>query len=808
MILLLLLAAALGAAASAAPATAEPSTTVLAAKPAIAESPVPTAAAKPAVAEPSPLEPPAPAEPPPAVSETVVTDAEVQPLFAKPPLRTALEAFDADRWGEAAALLARSSLPEARYLRGVALVNAGRGAEAARALARLAGELPDLADHVSWWTGQALDLAGDRRAAAAAYAAVPPSSLLWPESRIALGKALEAHGDVAGALRAFDALAALGPPADLSKPDLAATALLLSGRLRASRADAPSREAARHDLVECWAGHPLAPESRDCRVRLGSLPPPGNAPPGVEDSLRRVEALLDLNRNGDALRDLERLAPRLPPPAREEPLGCRARFALGRAFRKERAYVKAMEALAPVVERCADPGLRVRALYLRASAAAVASPEDAIELFQRLAREYPNHALADDALISAADLTARAGHIAEARRLLADVAERYRGGDQRPEAMFRAAWLARRQGDVAGAIAGFAAIEAEYRDSDAYEHARAAYWRARLLAARGEPGDADAARAIWADLAARYPTDYYGLLSRTRLQEGGAACGARIDLPDPMAPAADAPFRYRAGPLASDPHFRAGLRLLRMGLLRAAGDELDAADRRLVAPGAASGHEPLLLLAELLDRAGEHRGAHNLLRTLGRAALRGRPEGAALRVWRIAYPPAWRAEVARWAPRAGVPVDLLQALMREESALDPLVVSPAGAVGLTQLMPTTAREVARRHKLGRPSHADLTKPSLNIRLGAAYLGELLRRFGGSPALALAAYNAGDGALRRWLGERGGLDLDEFVEEIPVSETRGYVKRVLRSYAAYRYLYGNRVERTAVLERKSPVAAAR
>ncbi len=80
------------------------------------------------------------------------------------------------------------------------------------------------------------------------------------------------------------------------------------------------------------------------------------------------------------------------------------------------------------------------------------------------------------------------------------------------------------------------------------------------------------------------------------------------------------------------------------------------------------------------------------------------------------------------------------------------------------------------------------KPEVAIRIGATYFGGLLRRYG-SEALALAAYNAGDVPVQRWLKARGTLALDEFVEEIPIQETRGYVKRVLRSYAAYRYLYG-------------------
>jgi soluble lytic murein transglycosylase len=151
-----------------------------------------------------------------------------------------------------------------------------------------------------------------------------------------------------------------------------------------------------------------------------------------------------------------------------------------------------------------------------------------------------------------------------------------------------------------------------------------------------------------------------------------------------------------------------------------------------------------------------------------------------------------------------VPTDLLQAMMREESALDPAAVSAAGAVGLTQLMLPTAQAEARRLKLGRTvSAADLMDGRLSIRLGAAHLGGVLRRFGGSAPLAVAAYNAGEAAVRAWVRERGGLPLDEFVEEIPVQETRGYVKRVLRSYAAYRLLYGGPGEMPVVLSQRLP-----
>jgi soluble lytic murein transglycosylase len=495
-----------------------------------------------------------------------------------------------------------------------------------------------------------------------------------------------------------------------------------------------------------------------------------------------------VNRNAAALALLGPALEGLPAAAPDRPFACRVRAAAGRAHRKERSHAKAIELLRPVADRCGDPEVRVRALYLLASSASISGDRmEAVALYRRLARDFPDHSFADDALFFAADLLARAGRVKEAREALAGIVRDHVGGDYRDEARFRIAWLAKQAGDVDAAVAQLLAIEEEEDGADPYEYARAAYWRGRLLAARGEAG-ARAARDIWADLVARYPADYYGVLSRARLSEGDG-------LPSPVLAASEEvePAAWDAGELRADHHFRAGVLLHRLGLHREAAEELAAIDEAWLREAALTKPEAVLLVAHLLDRAGDHRAAHHLLRTRARGALRRPPEGENLRAWRIAYPPAFREHVRRWAPPAGVPVDLLQALMREESALDPRAVSPAGAIGLTQLMLPTAREVARQLRLGRVRPADLTSPGLNIRLGSRYLGTLLRRFDGSIALALASYNAGGGAVARWIRERRGAELDEFVEEIPIEETRGYVKRVLRSFAAYRLLYGTAEE---------------
>jgi soluble lytic murein transglycosylase len=730
---------------------------------------------------------------------TPFTEVEVAPLFAAPPLARAREDFEAERWESAAAGFAQGKGAEARYLRGVALAQARRFPEALAALDGLEKALPDLADRVAFWRARAHDGAGDGRAAARAYALVDEGSLLWPEAQLARARALHGAGDRAAALEALAPVLTLPPPDEVTKGDPASEALLLTGRLRAAAGKGQDLPWARRAFVECWAGHPMSPVAATCLAELKKLPKPHGAPPSGEEALRRAEGLLDANRNAPALTELKKLVPQLPAPGPDQELACAARFALGKAYRKDRQHANAIATLTPVVERCADASLRVRAVYVLASSSSIVAPEDGVRWYRLLARDYPAHPFADDALFYAADLLARAGHDDEALAALADLSERYPKGDFRPEALFRTAWIEKGAGHVAGALAALSRMERDYEATDPYEHARAAYWRARILAERAAEGDAARAREAWRGLAERYPADWYGILSRARLEE--AQPGSAPPWPRPAVTAEPEPLRYDPGALRADRHFRAGVLLLRMGVDRAAAEELGAVHRKALAG------DGLLLVAELLDRAGDHKASTRLVRSLGRGALRQRPEGAALRIWKVAYPPAFRAEVQRWAPGAGVPPDLLLALMREESGLDPAAVSGAGAVGLTQLMVPTAQEMAKKLKMGRVRQADLMKPQVSIRLGAAYFGGLLRRYAGSEALALAAYNAGAEPVRRWLDARGALPLDAFVEEIPIQETRGYVKRVLRSYAAYRLLYGDAASRPVLLGQALPGSAA-
>ena len=125
--------------------------------------------------------------------------------------------------------------------------------------------------------------------------------------------------------------------------------------------------------------------------------------------------------------------------------------------------------------------------------------------------------------------------------------------------------------------------------------------------------------------------------------------------------------------------------------------------------------------------------------------------------------------------------------MREESGFNPKVESFANAIGLMQLIVPTAKRMAKRSE--RPvTRARLTVPSLNVKLGARYLAHVSARALGLVPLIAAGYNAGEGAIARWLRARRQLPLDLFVEMIPFREARWYSKRVASSWATYRLLY--------------------
>jgi soluble lytic murein transglycosylase len=322
-------------------------------------------------------------------------------------------------------------------------------------------------------------------------------------------------------------------------------------------------------------------------------------------------------------------------------------------------------------------------------------------------------------------------------------------------------WLAVLSHDAEGASNWLARYQ---RDADSeLEAARACYWLGRSALFHGKKSRA---REHFVSAIETDRLGYYALLAVRQLELMGEP------LPPPFDPEASLP--------APDP---AALVLPPASAFYAAlGLHADAARllEQTLTPSTPRAERVLLLSA-----AGDAAKAHVAASPLLQSALRSAPEHASW-AWQALFPRPYAALVTRETARQNLPLELFYGHMQVESRYRPDVVSGADAIGLMQLLPSTGGAVAKR--LGLPgTRRALKTPYVNVALGAAYLSQLIVTFRGQVPLAIAAYNAGGERVAEWLKRTGHVELERWVEEIPVEQTRNYVRRVISAWARYHVL---------------------
>lgn len=198
--------------------------------------------------------------------------------------------------------------------------------------------------------------------------------------------------------------------------------------------------------------------------------------------------------------------------------------------------------------------------------------------------------------------------------------------------------------------------------------------------------------------------------------------------------------------------------------------------------------------SELLTSAGLHKRSLYSAEVISRRIPRGLPHAFLPDTFRrLLYPRPYEPIVAHQASRFGVDPDLLTAIIREESRFDPMAISPAAARGLNQFILPTAQRLARKLGLGDLHTSDLHDPDIAITLGAAYLAELERFFGGNTLQVIAAYNAGEDLAHLWLSYCFSQEPDEYFTKVGYRQTRNYLEKVLTSRAQYREIDSRQVE---------------
>ena len=649
----------------------------------------------------------------------------------------------AGRATEAAAAVRGCSTARCQLVLGRALFGLGRMKEAAAALRNVVG-LGPLQPHASVLLGETLLLSGSPGDALeplrTARDAPGPAGL---RASALLADALLAAGDFAEARKeALRAESLHGQPADLR------AGLAWDAAQALAHEPYGARQAA-EALRAFWLQHPEHPAAESARAlerRLNvALPEPSG-----RELLLRASHLLAAGQPAAALAQAEIARGMLSGADRAE-----ASLLYARALAADGKRAQAGPFLEDAWAHGAAHVAAQAGMLLARDRARRGSDADAIRVADQIAKKFPDAPEAEESVLFTARLLTDAGQRAPARARLARLA-RQRTGPNASAARWMLAWMSYkdRLRDAPERFAEFAASAG----SDE-ERAQGLYWQAR---ATRRP-------ALYRKVAELDPLGWYGLLARERM--GPAIATA-------------APFPPVSAPPGVIPALSVALDLVTLGLLSDASAEADWFVQHH--PGDAGA-----AALAVYQRAGRYDRSMLLAESL----LGGRGPHAPRPLLDAAYPAAFPSEVAASASRTRVDPYLLLAVMRRESLFKPDTRSTAGAVGLLQLLPATARRAAM--VLGRPTLRDeeLTEPATAIDLGAWYLAELLGRFG-DPAVALAAYNAGPRVATPWAAAGAGRQLDEWVEDIPYRETRRYVKVVVGAWSAYRILAGGSAPRVS------------
>jgi soluble lytic murein transglycosylase len=635
-------------------------------------------------------------------------------------------------------------LAEARRAR--ARVERQDYAGAIAAYAHAATRLPQIADWLAYYEAGAAAEAGDTAAVSAALVRAGAELQRDWAWRLPL-RALRSVGDTAGAIAVGESIGGGTGPATRR-----AEAWLAVGHMRLARGDTA---AARRALLSAIALAPSSAHAVEAARIASDLP-------GLTLADRLSIGRLYL-RHGNIARGAAGVRDYLDAGSGSADERMRLTYELGRAYFNAGRYDDAERLLLTVASQ-APSALAADALYLAGRAQYRDGRVDIGRgTFLEVVQRFPGHPEAVQAMFLSADLDHDDGNTTRA-------AERYRRTiamnadiDEIGIAYMRLGGMAYQAGDLAGAVERFEAYTKRYPNGQRW--AQATYWAAR---AREALGQTEAATAMLRQVRQRDPFSYYGSLAGDLLGE----------------PFWSVPLRPSPGdePGAEATVVRA---LTRVDLLRelerddAAAFELDRARR---AHG--SGR-----LAYAFAEALAARGYGSAAISLGWEIFRR--EGARNeRLLRIIYPFPYRSIIEAEAAERDVDPYLAAGLIRQESMFNARAVSPAGAIGLMQVMPETGEILARQLDVSRFTTELLKKPEFNVTLGVRYLAEQLEAYDERLPVVLSAYNAGPSRVARWRRIFPEFPDDElFSERIPFSETRDYVKIVQHNARMYRALYG-------------------
>ena len=623
---------------------------------------------------------------------------------------------------------------------------------------------PLLADYAMFWEAQ-----NDRAAGAVDIALVElkryreryPDAAMSDSAVEALAQAAIAAGQPS------DAVAALQ---EYSRTTAKPSLLLLRAQANEKAALAKGEKplAAAKDYLDAIYRFPLNDEAKAAVERIPYLQAIlGEQFPGtpLETEISRAEALFDARRWKDVQRTYQDLRPKLSGVA-----GDRASLRLAQVQVQLGGSAETLESL-----KLTDPELDAERIFslsqLQRSAKLEAEMFAAIE---QVVSTYPQSPWAEEALFAAGNYYWMNLDRSRAAEYYQRVLSGFPKGKYASLSQWRIAWTSHmlRQPDAAS---HFEQYLIKYPTTP--QVVNGLYWLGRTAE---RAGDAARARSIYLAAVERFPQTYFGEKAAQRLHEIGRQPTSPADVlsvipPAPPLPPLDGPI-----PEAATQRWARAQALQSVAFDSSAELELRSAYADTHAAGL------LLAIAKAAERAGHYGAGIVTTRQIVTQFEARRVEEIPEEALRTAYPLPYRDLIERESQHYHLDPMLVAGLIRQESAFATDAVSYANAVGLMQLWPPTATKLARTLKF-RYARGRLFDPEYNVKLGTLYLSDLLNAYG-TPEAALAAYNAGETHVGEWSAGQDYQETAEFVESIPITQTREYVQIVARNAELYRQIY--------------------
>jgi soluble lytic murein transglycosylase len=650
---------------------------------------------------------------------------------------------------------------------GAGEMDAGQFADAEKHLEGAGARLPSLGDYAAYLHAEALY--GLKRPSDAValldsvWKATPATPLAGRAALLGAKCLLDLHQPE----RALDLIAA--HKAEI--PDSSAELF----RAQAFEASGKTAEAAeRYQWV--WFECPLSPEAPAAEAALGRL---RNSPAYPKESsellLARGQKLMDGREYERASAELQSSLPRMSSADQET-----ARVLLGaiRYHRRDAGacdYLRSLQLTTPEADA-------ERLYYVVLSAQRANRQADIQDALNRLEQWHAKSNWRLQTLLAASNRYAIDRQPAAAQPLYRACFDSFPEDPQAPGCHWKYVWK-----DYLDTHAGARdALLDHLRRYPASEKASAALYFLGRIAQNGR--DFASARAYYEEIATLYPNEYYTTLAQQRLEENGVSSATRSAAVSSQLASLHLVDRRAKADLTANAATQ--LRLDRAQLLAEAGLD-DFAEGELRFAGS-HGAQPQVIAVALAELAG-HRDSPDLgIRFIKHYApdyLELPFNAATERLWKLAFPIPFRDALEQNARLSSLDPYLVAALIRQESEFNPRAVSHAKAYGLTQILPGTGRQLSRKIDLRGFRTAMLFTPDINLRIGTFYLRLLLDELQGQWEETLASYNAGKGRVTQWLALAQFSEPAEFVESIPIAETRNYVQTVLRNADVYRKLYG-------------------